>query len=53
MNNRKIIQIIPIHTGDGYFTWMGALCDDGSIWKIDLSEYSSGWEKLPSIPDKG
>ena len=51
MSKRKVIQIISVHTGAGYFIKMGALCDDGSIWHIDLNQSFSDWEMLPSIPD--
>lgn len=28
-----------------------ALCDDGTMWRLDLNELTPRWYRLPSIPN--
>ena len=51
---RKIIQISSVPCGENDTSYnsayLFALCDDGSIWKLERSKISPDWTKLPEIP---
>ena len=41
----------PIHITSSEYE-IHALCNDGSIWKLDLLEQEQQWLRLPDIPQE-
>jgi len=50
MNKRKVIQIAAIPETKYSFSYLFALNDDGSIFRINVLSTSGKWEEVPKIP---
>lgn len=49
---RKIIQLVPAVSMGFWRSAAGviALCDDGTVWGLDLGKKDAEWERAPLIP---
>jgi hypothetical protein len=55
MTKRKIVQIavgIAVDGAEGYFEKLYALCNDGSLWRLDgpASGRGQSWNSVRKIP---
>lgn len=46
---RKIIQVSVAPESDHYPELIYALCNDGTIWKLDI-KYGDGWIEIENVP---
>lgn len=48
--DRRITQLETL--ADKWGKMLVALCDDGTMWKLDVDSRKSNWVELPKIPPR-